>query len=382
LFDDLLFEGKVMLRKHIPQLDGLRALAVALVLVAHSAVGFDRFLIFGLLDKYGSLGVQIFFVLSGFLITRILLQSKTEPHFFRNFFVRRGLRIYPLYYAVLAFIVFSGIVHQHGVHWWVYACYLSNIVDVHRVQPAPLGPVWSLAVEEQFYCVWPFVVWALNRRAIERLSLVTIFIVTVLRLTLHLHPHNTLLQLDALAAGSLIACRSEQLARWRRPALVIACMMPIGMGLPEGVADSISQSIQVISSAAFLVLLIENRGRLASVFSAAFPRYIGKISYGIYLLHSLVFAAFLRTATGNAVTRKGSLLEATLFLLFQYAIVIAVASGSFYVYERPFLALKRCFEADSHTLPVDDNESLDGSTTSLEQKSEGLHGELNLSSET
>lgn len=368
-----------MFRKHIPQLDGLRALAIALVLLAHSAVGFDRFLIFRLLDKYGSLGVQLFFVLSGFLITRILLQSKTEPHFFRNFFVRRGLRIYPLYYAVLAFIVFSGLVHQHGVHWWVYACYLSNIVDVHRVQPAPLGPVWSLAVEEQFYCVWPFVVWALNRRAVERLSMVTILIVTVLRLTLHWHPHNTMLQLDALAAGSLIACRSDQLARWRRPALAIACMMPFGVSLPEGFADGISQSIQVISSVAFLVLLLESKGRLASIFSAAFPRYIGKVSYGVYLLHSLVFAAFLRTATGNAVTRKGSLLEATLSLLFQYAIVIAVASGSFYVFERPFLALKRFFEAGSHTPPVDENESLDGLTTSLQQKSQGLHGELNLS---
>ena len=147
-----------MQRKHIPQLDGMRGLAVLLVLLAHSAIAFTRVPAMRWIEGYGNLGVQLFFVLSGFLITRILLDTKDTPHFFRNFFVRRALRIYPLYYALLGFVVFSGLVHQHGVRWWPYILYLSNIIYGAGREPSPLGPVWSLAVEEQFYLVWPFVV--------------------------------------------------------------------------------------------------------------------------------------------------------------------------------------------------------------------------------
>jgi peptidoglycan/LPS O-acetylase OafA/YrhL len=102
-------------QKHIPQLDGLRGLAVLLVLVGHSAIAFTGVPAFDWIDGYTSLGVQLFFVLSGFLITRILLDAKDRPHYFRNFFARRSLRIYPLYYALLGFVMFSGIVRQHGV---------------------------------------------------------------------------------------------------------------------------------------------------------------------------------------------------------------------------------------------------------------------------
>src|SRR6201996_2853221 len=156
-------------RKHIPQLDGMRGLAILLVLLAHSTDVFTGVPFFRWIDGYGSLGVQLFFVLSGFLITRILLDTRDTPYYFRNFFAKRSLRIYPLYYALLIFVMFSGLVHQHGVRWWPYTLFLSNLVYGDTTQPAPLGPVWTLAVEEQFYIFWPVIVSFLPRRRLEQL---------------------------------------------------------------------------------------------------------------------------------------------------------------------------------------------------------------------
>jgi peptidoglycan/LPS O-acetylase OafA/YrhL len=336
-------------RSHIPELDGLRGVAVILVLLAHSTMVFVRVPLFtAWLDRYGSLGVQIFFVLSGFLITRILLETRGSSHFFSSFFARRGLRIYPLYYGVFAFVVLSGIVHQHGVHWWVYALYLSNLVYGHQPQPAPLAPVWSLAVEEQFYLVWPFVVFLVSRRVLQRILFVVIALTVFLRFTGLLYPHNTLLQLDALSIGALIACRVDGIGSWRKSAAFLAWLMPLGMGFGDNaVLNSLSQTIQVVSAAALLVILLDENGRASWLFRAPALRYVGTISYGVYLLHSFVFSAFLRLPFFTRAVDSGSLFQAVLFLVLEYALVIVVASASFFFFERPFLLLKRFFTAES-----------------------------------
>jgi peptidoglycan/LPS O-acetylase OafA/YrhL len=330
-------------RRHIPQLDGLRGLAVLLVLLAHSAIAFTRVPSLKWIDGYGSLGVQLFFVLSGFLITGILLDSKGTPYFFRNFFVRRGLRIYPLYYALLGFVVFSGVVHRHGVHWWPYILYLSNFFG-GITQPAPLGVAWSLAVEEQFYLLWPFIVSVLSLRSLERFCFATIICASCLRITGVLALHNTLLQLDALAAGALIACRLDQIASWRPSARFFACLLPLGVSLPVGLWNNLSQTLQVLSSAALLIVLLDNQAASSDLFRAPALRYLGKVSYGIYLLHSLVFAAFLRSRVGLSVIQSGSAIGAILCLIGEFILVLAIASVSFYFFESPFLRLKRYFE--------------------------------------
>ena len=334
-----------MKRPYFPQLDGFRAFAVGLVLLAHSAVEFTHVRWFELFDRYGSLGVKLFFVLSGYLITNILLDTKDQPRFFVNFFSRRGLRIYPLYYAVLAVVAFSGIVHSHGVHWWVYILYLSNLFYGHATQPAPLGPTWSLAVEEQFYLVWPFVVWALSRRNVVRLSISLIVLVSIARFVVPLPPHNTLFQLDALSAGALLACRADWLARWRRIAMGFVFLLPLGVVSTTAWIDNLSQTVQMVASASLLILLLNGVEPVTAVFRNAFLQYVGRISYGIYLLHSFIFGAFLSTHIARNVIKSGSAWKAILCLCVEYILVLGLATASFYLLERPFLRMKRFFSS-------------------------------------
>jgi peptidoglycan/LPS O-acetylase OafA/YrhL len=344
-------------RKHIPQLDGMRGLAILLVLLAHSAAVFTGVPFFKWIDGYGSLGVQLFFVLSGFLITRILLDTKDTPNFFRNFFSRRALRIYPLYYALLLLVIFSGVVHQHGLHWWPYALYLSNLVYGRQPEPSPLAPVWSLAVEEQFYLVWPFVVGVLSRRGLERLCIAMIVGSIGLRFSGVLLLHNTLLQLDALAAGALIACRVSRVASWRPYAVFVACLLPLGLKMSDGFWNNASQSVQALGGAALLILLLDGDLYLSRLFRAPSLRYLGKISYGVYLFHSLVFAAFLRSHFATTVIASGSALAAIGCLIGEFAIVLGIATVSFYFFESPILRLKKYFEPESST--TDKNERMD-----------------------
>ena len=333
--------------KHIPQLDGLRGLAVILVLFTHSAEVFIRIHWLNAIDHYGLLGVQLFFVLSGYLITGILLDTKEKPGYFKNFLARRGLRIYPLYYAVLAFVVLSGFINRHGVNWWTYLLYISNLVYPGGVQPAPLGPVWSLAVEEQFYLVWPIIVWVLQRESLRRFSVGLVVLVGIARFILPLPAQNTLFQLDALAAGAFVACLKGNLQPLRRPAKLLVWLLPFGLTLPNLLYDKFSQAFQVFGSVSLLILVLQNNSALAGFFRVSALRYIGKISYSVYLLHSFVFAAFLRMQLAKRVIDGGSSLNTVLCLAAEYAVVLVVASASYYMYERPFLRLKKFFDTNS-----------------------------------
>ena len=336
--------------KHISQLDGLRGIAIALVLVAHATHPFTHVPLFNdWLSQYGSLGVQIFFVLSGFLITGILLRSKEHERYLSTFFIRRGLRIYPLYYAVLLFVIASHTVHQHGVHWWPYALYISNLVYGHQTQPAPLGPVWSLAVEEQFYVVWPFIVSRLSLKHLEQLCLLIIASSVVLRLTGSLNGHNTLMQMDALAAGAWIACRPDMQMRLLRIAVPLALLMPLELSASSPKLAATSQTLQVFSSAALLIWTLDNASLPARLFNIGPLRYVGMVSYGLYLLHSFIFALFLRTPVATGVVASGSLLRACACIVLESAVAVALASVSFFLFEKPLLRLKDRFKVGAFT---------------------------------
>src|SRR5580704_6737113 len=154
--------GGIQIPKYIPQFDGLRGIAILAVLFAHltylHSIGFAH------IFQYGRTGVDLFFVLSGFLITGILLDTKALPGYFKNFYARRALRIWPLYYGVLFFffVFFPLVFPQHPFAtdrstWPYYLTYTQHLF-FHFKHSAPLTPSWSLAVEEQYYTFWALVV--------------------------------------------------------------------------------------------------------------------------------------------------------------------------------------------------------------------------------
>ena len=143
----------------LPALDGLRGIAVLLVLAFHCRYFFPPWMEKSArptLDVLGWSGVDLFFVLSGYLITGILLDTKDSSSYFRTFYARRSLRIFPLYFSFVAAVLLLA---QWRVHGFWYLTYLSNWQPGHGVNDGYLSHLWSLAIEEQFYLIWPAVVW-------------------------------------------------------------------------------------------------------------------------------------------------------------------------------------------------------------------------------
>jgi peptidoglycan/LPS O-acetylase OafA/YrhL len=242
--------------RHYPALDGMRAIAIVGVLALHyldrapmSRTGPARYL--GELISYGEYGVDLFFVLSGFLITGILLGSRESPSYFRTFYIRRALRIFPLYYSVL--LVLTVLVpalvpstpdsaHSPYMSTWWFSTYFANW-PISRagwgVSPRTMPHFWTLAMEEQFYLVWPAVILAVPRRRLVALCVAMLAAAMILRALLLYRwsllaviPVNTLVRLDGLVMGAIVASwwsSRTSVASWKaavRPFLaIVSCIL-------------------------------------------------------------------------------------------------------------------------------------------------------------
>jgi peptidoglycan/LPS O-acetylase OafA/YrhL len=205
------------LPSYIPELQGLRGLAVLAVVVYHCHARLAGTWIY-YPSLWGWAGVNLFFTLSGFLITSILIEARGKPHYFRNFYARRALRIWPVYFLLLAvcyavpeWFLGDTLAHQTGWKTLVaYALFLQNLR--HAVLPGTLGPTWSLAIEEQYYFVWaPLVLLSSVRygQGLWRKWLlpgILLAMLVVSPLVRFLHPQwlngtHTLIHLDGIALG-------------------------------------------------------------------------------------------------------------------------------------------------------------------------------------
>jgi peptidoglycan/LPS O-acetylase OafA/YrhL len=155
------------LPKYLPELDGMRGVAILAVILYHCNPRLKGTWLYGP-SLWGWAGVIVFFVLSGFLITSILLTTSDQPHYFHNFHARRALRIWPVYLLVLIVVYlnapwFIGPPVWQAIKtapWWAYLLFIQNLFPLQL--PPALGPTWALAIEEQYYFVWaPLVRWAL-----------------------------------------------------------------------------------------------------------------------------------------------------------------------------------------------------------------------------
>ena len=365
---------------HLPALDGLRGLAVLGVISSHIFPGntstfMTRALRFAF--SFGAAGVDLFFVLSGFLITGILFDSLADSHFFRKFYARRILRIFPLYYGVLTFYALS--VMFFAMHYdrqlFSMALFLQNtgliarpIYDYAGPSKLPLAHFWSLAVEEQFYFIWPVVLFVVRLR--RRLLLVCcgfFLLCPVLRATLLLHGwdyfpvhNNTFLRADSLLAGAALALllrsrlhdRTLRAARWLAlsGAFLTAALMAnenwllFKAGWWPSIGLSLRYTVLAVLFTGVLALSLQP-GMLSSVCSLPVLRFFGRYSYGLYVIHLILFTYFQESLKQlfqvHLTANKAVGVGLTGLICFGLSVLAAVVS--YHVYEKPFLRLKRFF---------------------------------------
>jgi peptidoglycan/LPS O-acetylase OafA/YrhL len=352
----------------LPQLDGLRGVAILLVLAWHyyaiQIVATDRSLA-GLARGAMGLawsGVDLFFVLSGFLIAGILLENRGAPNLLRVFYLRRACRILPLYAAVLVLYLAtsaSGLLAAPSYEWlmgdplpsWSYATFTQNVVmgAQERYGPGWLGVTWSLAVEEQFYLVIPVLVWLLPRRALVVVLLLAAAAAPLLR---HLSPGfhafvDAPWRADSILLGALLAV----LVRWPpfaaapagRGDILGALLLAFLLGAalltlrPEAFGDFGPTWLAALYATLVLIAHGGQAGMPGRVLASPLLGWFGRLSFGIYLIHQPVSGA-LHGLLGHTSPQIRGYADAGITLL-SLAVTLALAGLSFRYFEGPLLRI-------------------------------------------
>lgn len=367
------------LKGHVPALDAIRGLAIVLVTgfrfwerPAGETVSPDLLSqFFGL----GFRGVDLFFVLSGFLITGILFDAKVKPHYFRNFYMRRTLRIFPLYYGVLlvtlVLLPLAGIstsrlfpeAHREQAWLWLYG---ANVLQSLRGEwcLGSFNHFWSLAVEEHFYLVWPLVIYFCSRRSAMFACGSVIALAALARVAWLLGGGNdvaaesfTLLRMDALAMGGLIALaiRGPGGVRTLYPWAIAAALLLAALLIPISLLHKRLLAIPELLFAGFFASLIllalsaSKESWWGKFWNSPLLQFFGKYSYGMYVFQNLLIplaAPWLSVAIFEAWF--GNLYLARLaYLAIMSSLTVAAAMASWHLFEKHVLKLKSHFEGSS-----------------------------------
>lgn len=347
---------------HIPELDGIRGIAALMVVFHHLCFTAYNFSAWhsGLVRKlavigsYGDSGVDVFFVLSGFLITSLLIRDRESPRYYQDFYWKRALRILPLYLiCILGLFIFQPEYRKFAL---LCLLFLANFAQVFHVSAT--GPFWTLAIEEQFYLLWPTIV---RRRAIASLrhwALAIIVGAIALRVLFacfgHYNYHLTFLHCDGLALGSLIACILERCQRAGNGLiarksfffamfgtgviiLAIASAIPVD---PKHIAfnTALSVTANTLFCGALVGLAIAYSGfrRLAWLRSKPLT-FFGLISYALYMFHAFVrdfydkYYPLKTNDVGGYFVRIG--------VVFAASVVLSLLSR--YAFELPIMGLRK-----------------------------------------
>jgi len=331
----------------------------------------------------GWAGVDLFFVLSGFLITGILIDARDGDGYFKNFYMRRALRIFPLYYLFLIFffwiwpLLSGGPLEPLGPQIWMLT-YMGNFLFSFggwEAVPGHTTHLWSLAIEEQFYFIWPLVVFHASRTTLIRVCIGAIALAWLTRLGLHMVvdsgiPGYALLpaRMDALALGGLLAIvvRTEGWADRIQPLLSPSILVGVALLLVTALASMVLSpaegafnplqlhtqllgypAVDLLSACLVAYAVLPGRGEKSRLLMNSSLRKLGKYSYALYLLHiPLRNLAVNRVfPEGNLPTLWGSQLPVQLLVIvLATGLTYAVALLSWNLFEQHFLRLKRHFE--------------------------------------
>lgn len=357
----------VFMMKYIKQLDSLRATAVILVIISHwipDKIPVNRL-------PNGRLGVDIFFVLSGFLISWILMESKKKAAqlqtgkatIFSSFYIRRALRIFPVYYVVLTILLFF---HRFtntslGTSYPYYFTYASNF-HMHSLGgwDGILSHFWSLAVEEQFYLIWPAVVLFVNDRYLPHAIMITILTGMISELAWLEDPYGLILTqtcLHSFAMGALLAWfvsyNNTKLERFykviRIPALISVLFLAAGLFRPAIYSHMFRTFSSVL--ALFVITHLILYGNTAKLKLPGFWNnriliFLGKISYGLYLFHNLIphFTYGFAEKMGVQISAYPYGLGFIAMTVINLIILTGISYVSFRLIESPMLELKKRFQ--------------------------------------
>jgi len=356
-----------------PELDGVRGIAIVLTILSNTLITQETGM-GGAIWRGGAhvgwIGVQVFFVLSGFLITEILVRSVCGPNFLRNFYARRALRIFPVYFLflIIVTIVYSRSGQQFPIHPLCYWLFVSNIciANAGHWVDGMVGPTWSLAVEEHFYLVWPLVILAVPRPGLLRIAAAVAGASLLLRYAMTWSGESlsvyvlTQTRIDGLAAGAMIALvvqrsndpgRLQSIARW---------LLGIGTAtvvLVGAVAGTFRYDHPLVQTLGYTALTAAASGLILNLVVSQDPDqslrrllrfapvvHLGFYSYAMYLFHG-IFMHMIRTMYEThpdlTVTEKFSLVDQAVLTLTVTAMAFIAAVASYHGLERHFLALRR-----------------------------------------
>ena len=360
--------------RRIGGLDSLRGIAIIFVLIYHAVSSESSGQLGDWIVWFRSFlwtGVDLFFVLSGFLITRILIRTKTGPRFFSTFYARRSLRVFPLFYGYAATLIFlprlialvqsSGEIvtsEEYRRLWdgqeWVWL-YLHNFLQARGPSQLPgMGHLWSLAVEEQFYLVWPLLVWFSSKRRLPSILLVLLTVSVAIRMValfVGYNPwaimHLTWFRLDGLVMGSLIASIQSQptwLRLWRSSRnwlFAFAGLAVLAVAVSQKSFEWINPVVQCVGFLAVAViggcvvdLVVERASFGPPSPPNMFQRFLtmfGKYSYAIYIFHMLVI---------HSVRHLGPELNDFVVLVVASFLSLVVGILSWHLFESHWLRLK------------------------------------------
>lgn len=349
--------------KYHPQLDALRALAVGAVILAHFSPTIGHFA-----PEFGFAGVRLFFVLSGFLITAILLRAAARISAgcsslnleLRRFWIRRALRIFPAFYLLLFANLLLNIGSTRADFWW-HATYMSNfIMAADGSWRDLLTHLWSLAVEEQFYLVWPLLVLGALRVSAPAAIYTALAAGPLARIgLLILEPDNPVAPvvltpacLDLLAAGALLAWyrhgngeADPARQRWRRIGLAtLPLAIASTINVPESLATLQTVAAPALQAFAFAALVDQAALGFTGVAGRCLTWrpliWVGQISYAIYLYHNNAHWLGPRILRNLTDYRVAYLPNEILHVLYLSGLTLAAATASWFLLERPLSRMK------------------------------------------
>ncbi len=345
-------------KTHIPALDGLRGIAILLVILFHTF----HFML-------GWCGVDLFFVLSGFLITGSLLETKHEPHYFKNFWIKRVLRIFPLYYLVLLLILVpKDVFDVDTVSYssWSYWFYIQNWLYVYTgLFPdgkATLNHFWSLAIEEQFYFFFPFIVKYTPKK--NFIAVLLLFIAIAIGFRYYYFAVNnigyyvaTTSRLDALGIGAMLAYLVREykylLEKYVHIVfysalsyIIFAFVINPDLHFSNPFIATLGLTAFAFLFACILIFSISNfkNNSISFIFSHKYLKFIGKIAYGLYIFHWILYV-FIKPPLEKIIFENIHLVIVSKVITSSIIFIISVllAHLSYHYFEKRIMGLKKVF---------------------------------------